>query len=123
MRTVLFIPTGFLLLMHDFGLTVLSVSSAESAVGDLGHVALFAFIAREQSRCCCGAATLPVPKSRLEPMTNENTLNPLQQVHKKIQEFLDRARKEQEKDAMLREERLRNEKPAEESSSSRFARS
>ena len=56
-------------------------------------------------------------------MTNENTLNPFQQVHKKIQEVRDRARKEQEKDAMLREERLRNEKPAEESGSSRFARS
>jgi len=32
-------------------------------------------------------------------MTNENTLNPFQQVHKKIQEVRDRARKEQEKDA------------------------
>jgi hypothetical protein len=123
MRTVLFIFTGFLLLMDDFGLTVVSVSSAESAVGDLGRVALFAFIAREQSCCCCGAATLPVPKNRLEPMTNENTLNPFQQVHKKIQEVRDRARKQQEKAAALREERLRKERLAEEAEDSRFARS
>jgi hypothetical protein len=47
-------------------------------------------------------------------MTNENTLNPFQQVHKKIQEVRDRARKQQEKAAALREERLRKERLAEE---------
>ena len=56
-------------------------------------------------------------------MTNENTLNPFQQVHKKIQEVRDRARKQQEKDAMLREERLRKERLAEAAEDSRFPRS
>ena len=63
-----------------------------------------------------------VPKSRLEPMINEKTLSPFQQVHKKIQEVRDRARKERENDAALREERLREERLAEEAKLSRFAR-
>jgi len=52
-------------------------------------------------------------------MTSEKTLSPFQQVHKKIQEVRDRIRKEQEKDAVLREERLRRERLAEEAEDSR----
>ena len=64
-----------------------------------------------------------MPKSRLEPMTNEKTLGPFQQVHKKIQEVRDRVRKEQERDAVLREERLRKERLAREAEDSRLTSS
>jgi len=56
-------------------------------------------------------------------MTNEKTLGPFQQVHKKIQEVRDRIREEQEKDAVLREERLRKQRLAQEAEDVRLASS
>jgi len=56
-------------------------------------------------------------------MTNEKTLGPFQEVHKKIQEVRDRVRKEQERDAVLREERLRKERLAREAEDSRLTSS
>jgi hypothetical protein len=42
-------------------------------------------------------------------MTDEKILSPFQEVHKKIQEVRDRARKDRETDAALRERKLEKE--------------
>jgi hypothetical protein len=42
-------------------------------------------------------------------MANKQPLSPFQEVHKKIQEARDRARKEREKDEAVRAERLEKE--------------
>jgi len=52
-------------------------------------------------------------------MANEQPLGPFQEVHKKIQEARDRARKEQEKDEALRAERLEKEAEARASTASK----
>ena len=46
-------------------------------------------------------------------MANEQPLSPFQQVHKKIQEVRDRARKERERDEALRKERSEKEAKSE----------
>jgi len=52
-------------------------------------------------------------------MANEQPLGPFQEVHKKIQEARDRARKEQEKDEALCAERLEKEAEARASTASK----
>jgi hypothetical protein len=46
-------------------------------------------------------------------MANQQSLSPFQQVHKKIQEVRDRARKERERDEALRKERSEKEAKSE----------